>query len=366
MSLLIFIAILIALIWVHELGHFSAAKLFGIRVDEFAIGFPPRLLRVRWGETDYTFNLLLVGGFVRIHGEDPGTSAHDKRSMAGRHRLVQATVISAGIIMNLLFGWLVLSAGYMAGMTSQIGAHDMQYYSDTGVKIVYVLPDSPAAKAGLKEGDTITRVITGTAESSVIEPAVGSGGASVQEFIEQRADESFIFSLRRADETVNILVRAEEGIVEGKKAVGIQMADIGTLTLPPHLALVQGAQSAVDLTVSTAQGLTAFFGKLFTGKAEWSEVAGPVGIAGVGAGAVEDGFAAAAFITALISINLAIINILPIPGLDGGRLLIIAVEAVIRRPLSQNLVAGLSLAGFALVITLMLAVTYHDIARLIG
>src|SRR3989338_5679100 len=115
MSLFIFIAILVALIWVHELGHFVAAKFFGIRVDEFAIGFPPRLLRIKYGETEYTFNLLLVGGFVRIHGEDPGTDARDPRSMASKPRLVQAGGLGAGVAMNLMVGRPPPPRGLTAG-----------------------------------------------------------------------------------------------------------------------------------------------------------------------------------------------------------------------------------------------------------
>lgn len=363
MSLLIFIAILVVLIWVHELGHFSAAKLLGIRVDEFAIGFPPRLLRIKYGETEYTFNLLLLGGFVRIHGEDPGTDAADPRSMASKNRALQALVIAAGIIMNLLFGWLVLSAGYMAGMPASPSQAAVGEVRDTRVTIVYVLPDSPAARAGFESGDSIERITSATAQ---FDPAPGSDGIQTQEFIAAHAEESLIFSIDRGEEPMSLLVKAEEGIVEGKKAVGIQMADVGVLQLPVHLALVQGAVSAKDLTVSTAQGLWYFFGELFRGNAKWTDVSGPVGIAGAGAGAVRDGFAAAAFITALISINLAIINIIPIPGLDGGRLLIIAIESVLRRSVPAKVIGVLSLMGFALIVVLMLAVTYHDIVRLLG
>src|SRR3989344_4036372 len=321
MSLFIFIVILVALIWVHELGHFTAAKLFGIRVDEFSIGFPPRLLCVQWGETRYSLNLLLVGGYVLIHGEDPGTDAHDKRSLASRSRFVQALVIVAGVAMNLIFGGVMLSAG-----------------------------------------DTIQTLTTGTARLD----AAGETAAGVQEFIAAHSNESFVFSITRDGKAQNFVLRAEDGIVDGRKAVGIQMNDVGLLQLPPHLALIEGARAAKDMTISTAVGLGTFFGELARGKAQWDQVAGPVGIAGAGASAVGKGFASAAVITALISINLALINLIPIPGLDGGRLLIIAVEGVIRRRISPKIITGLSLAGFALLIALMLLVTYHDVAKLVG
>src|SRR6185436_17195177 len=116
MALLIFIAILIVLIWVHELGHFSVAKLFKVRVDEFAIGFPPRLFSRVWGETRYSLSLILVGGYVKIFGENPGEGQGDPRALTSKNRGIQAAVMLAGIAFNLLFAWLALSAGYMYGL----------------------------------------------------------------------------------------------------------------------------------------------------------------------------------------------------------------------------------------------------------
>lgn len=361
MSLAIFILILIALIWVHELGHFSAAKFFGIRVDEFAIGFPPRLLRVRYGETEYTFNLLLFGGFVRIHGEDPGTDAKDPRSMAGKPRLVQASVIVAGVVMNLLVGWLALSAGYMVGMSATPDSSLFGEPQRVRATVGLVFPNSPAEKTGLKAGDSILALETG---SQKIEGALLADQVTV--FIAAHQEESMVVTVLRKGQEQVFVAKPEEGFAEGKKALGISMADVGVLKLPPHLALLQGAVLAKDVTIATALGLAAFFSELVRGAADWQSVAGPIGIAGAGSNAVQEGFAAAAYLTALISINLAIINIVPIPGLDGGRLLIIIVESVLRRPVSPKIVTGLSLGGFGLLLLLMLLVTYHDIAKLVG
>lgn len=367
MFLLIFILILVALIWVHELGHFTVAKLFGIRVDEFAIGFPPRLLRVRWGETDYTFNLLLVGGFVRIHGENgemderPVPAGRQSRSMAAKPRVVQAAVILAGITMNLLVGWLALSAGYLVGMQAVSGTQAFGEVRDVHAVIAQVLPESPAQKVGLMAGDIVQSLQTGTQPAEQILSAT-----QVTSFIGAHQDESVVVTVLRDKQEKVFVAKPEAGFATDKKALGISMADVGLLQLPVHLALLQGAVSAKDLSISTTQGLGAFLSQLVRGAADWNSVAGPVGIAGAGSSAVQNGFAAAAFITALISINLAIINLLPIPGLDGGRLVIIMVEGIIRRPVSPTVVNTLSLAGFALIILLMVVVTYHDIARLVG
>ncbi len=361
MSLLIFIAILVALIWVHELGHFTAAKLFGIRLDEFAIGFPPRLLRVRYGETEYTFNLLLLGGFVSIHGENPGTDALDPRSMASKPRLVQATVIVAGVLMNLVFGWLALSGGYMAGMAAAPNTSAFGTVQDVRATVTQVLPNSPAEKVGIVAGDKIQSLQTGLQKLEL-----PLNATNVTQFIGDHQNESFVVGVLRQNAEKVFVAKPEDGFADGKKAIGISMADVGVLQLPPHLALVQGAISAKDLTISTAVGLGNFFSQLFRGVADWGSVSGPVGIVGAGSNAVQSGFAAAAFITALISINLAIINLIPIPGLDGGRLLVIIIEGIIRRPISPKIITTLSLTGFALIIALMLVVTYHDITKLVG
>mgnify|MGYP001558277184 CR=1 FL=1 len=361
MFLLIFILILVALIWVHELGHLLVAKLFGIRVSEFNIGFPPRLFSVRWGETRYAVSLILVGGYVSIFGEDGEEGKGNPRSMASKPRVVQAAVIVAGVAMNLLVGWLALSAGYMAGMQATPGTSAFGEVRDTHATVTQVLPGSPAQKVGLAAGDKIESLQTGTQRGEQIQSA-----EQATNYIAAHQNESLLVTVLRGTEEKVFVAKPADGIVVGKKALGVSMADVGILQLPVHLALLQGAVSAKDVTVSTAQGLGIFFGSLVRGVADWNSVAGPVGIAGAGSSAVQDGFAAAAFVTALISINLAIINLVPIPGLDGGRLLIIIIEGIIRRPVSPRVVNTLSLTGFALIILLMVVVTYHDIARLVG
>jgi regulator of sigma E protease len=377
MSLLIFILILVALIWVHELGHFSAAKLFGIRVDEFGIGFPPRLLRIKWGETEYTFNLLLVGGFVKIHGEDPGEEgvARDPRSMASKPRPVQALVIVAGVLMNLLFAWLVFSVGYAAGMPTSASYDGIGTVTNVQPTIVGVMPGSPAQTAGLQEGDIIKSIETSDAKFDLRTLGRSPTGEAlntdrqaqqITDFIAAHQDQSLVVTVQRGDEEKTVVAKGVEGLVSGRKAVGMSLDDVGTLRLPPHLALMQGAVTTGNITVLIIRDLGSFFGNILRGAANFTEVAGPVGIATIGSRAVETGFAQVVTITALISINLAVINLLPIPGLDGGRLLIIIIEGVLRRPVTPKVVTALTVAGLLFIVTLMVLVTYHDIAKLVG
>lgn len=363
MTILIFILILVALIIAHEFGHFIVAKLFGIRVDEFGVFFPPRLLAWKRGETTYTLNALPFGGFVKIYGEstaDDPSAASNPRSFVAKPRLVQAAVIVAGIVFNLLFAWLVLSAGYMVGIQTPVEHRGVGTVQNPKVLIEAVLPDSPAQKAGLKMGDELLSVETGTGE---LAPGFTSDGAL--QFIQSHENESMVLNIERDGQQLNVLAKPADGIVPGHKAIGIQMDDVGILKLSLPLALVQGAIIGKEMTVETAQGLWGFFSTLVRGKADFASVSGPIGIVSLGSSAVKQGAAATIILTAIISINLAIINLIPIPGLDGGRLLFIAIEAATRRPISETLALRLTIAGFALLITLMLVASYHDILHLI-
>lgn len=361
MSFIIFILILVALILVHEFGHFIVAKLCKIKVEEFGIFFPPRLFSIRKGETEYSLNTLPFGGFVRIFGENHNEHANDPRSFASKPRYTQAAVVVAGIVMNIIFAWLTLSAGYLVGLPTSVDRNTVGEVVDARTIIASVIPGSPAAKSGVIAEDEVVSV--STAEDILMSPIHAN---AVQTFIAEHANQSIILTVLREGEEKVFIARPVEGVVEGRKVLGVQLGDVGTLQLPLHLAFIEGARLTYDMTVGTAQGIVAFLGQIMSGTANFGSVAGPIGIVNIGAGAVTEGFAAAVVLTALISINLAIINLLPIPGLDGGRLLIIGIESVLQRPVSRKITLAVTVVGFAFLITLMLVVSYHDIARLVG
>jgi regulator of sigma E protease len=369
MTLVYFILILVVLVIVHEFGHFIVAKLCGIRVDEFGIFFPPRIASFKKGETEYSINWLPFGGFVKIFGENYNEGQMEPRSFVNKPRYVQAAVIVAGIVFNLLFAWLVLSAGYLAGIPTSPGTQTFGTVTNVQVLITDVLPNSPAEKSGLLASDQIEEVQTATAALDVrsLVQTENSGAAdTVTNFILAHQNESVIVTVSRDGVQKSFLAKAEDGIIPGHKAIGVELSDVGTLRLAPPQALLQGAVLGYDITINTAQGLATFFKQLITGTADFSQVAGPIGITVFGAATLKQGWVAAALLTALISINLAIINLIPIPGLDGGRLLIIIIEAIIRRPIRPSLVMKATMVGFALLILLMVVVSYHDIVRLIG
>ncbi len=360
MALFIFVIILIALILVHEFGHFVMAKLSGMRVEEFGIGFPPRLFGIQKGDTLYSFNLLLFGGFVRIFGESTETDVQPGgRRFTDKPWYLQGTVVIAGILCNLLFAWILLSAGYMVGIPAAANS-GVGTIAHPHTTIVSVVPGSPADKVGLMSGDQITAVETGaTALSS------GADALHVQQFIANHQTQSIVLSVERHGMQKTFLVTPAPGIVLGERVIGVELADVGIVQLPFFQALKQGAVLFWHMTVSTAQGLVVFFAALFKGTANFSQIAGPIGIADIGASAVQQGASATLVLTALISINLALINILPIPGLDGGRLTLLLIERARGRAISERLMTRLTLLGFALLIALLIAVSYHDILHLL-
>ncbi len=361
MSVFLFIVILVALILVHEFGHFLAAKRAGIRVDEFGIGFPPRLWGIRRGETLYSINALPFGGFVKIYGEDKNdidTPQEDvSRSLVARSRGIQAWVIGAGIICNLLFAYVLFSVGYMIGFPTTVDHEGLGVVKDPQVLVVNVGPGTPAERAGLASGD----VIVALAENGDrIEP---KNADEARTFIAAH-DEEITLSYKRGEEEGEVTVEPQSGIVEGRKAIGVLLDDVGTLQLPPHLALVEGARLTWSVTEATFVGLAGFFGNLLTGEADFSSISGPVGIVGYVGDAAAIGFISLLSLTALISINLAIINLIPFPALDGGRLFFLLVEVVTRRPISVNVTRVANTLGFVLLILLMVVVTYHDVLKL--
>lgn len=362
MSILLFILILAILILAHELGHFIAAKRAGVRVDEFGLGFPPRLYSKKIGETVYSVNAFPVGGFVKIFGEDPSAESQRgkdaSRSLTHKSKLVQAWVISAGVVFNLLFAWLLLSVGFMVGMPYSVddSVHGSNVQNPV-LTITQVLPKSPAETAGLKGGDAIVALSAG--KDSLNNPRV----ETTQKFI--ASHDELTLTYKRGGEEKTTLVRPHDGLVDGRRAIGISMDIVGVLKLSPYEAFTLGVTTTLSLTQATVVGLFDFFKNMFIGQTDLSGVAGPVGLVGVVSDAGALGFMHLISLTALISINLAVINLLPFPALDGGRLFFILIEWIKRSPIKPEIANAANGIGFLLLIALMTFVTFHDVVNII-
>ena len=370
MAILIFLIVLIVLILVHELGHFLVAKACGIRVDEFGLGFPPKIFGVKYGETTYSINWIPFGGFVKIFGENPDEDSISgpgaSRSMVNKPKWQQFLVLVAGISFNIIFAWLLISFGFMSGLPSSVSQYPSANFSNTKIVITSVLSGSPAEKSGLKVGDAIEMMYTGSSASTRA-LAVGSNKAdvvAVQNFIAGSTNLPITITVAEGDIKKDIEVTPVSGLVEGKAALGIGLDAIGTLRLPIHKALYEGAKLTWDLTKATAVGLGTFLKNLIIAKADLKQVTGPIGIVGLVGDAASLGFIYLLSFTAFISINLAVINLLPFPALDGGRILFILIEAIKRSPIKPKVANTLNTIGFGLLLLLMLVITFHDVLKL--
>jgi len=362
MSIILFFLVLFLLVIVHEFGHFIIAKWAGIRVDEFAFGFPPRIGSIKRGETRYSFNALPLGGYVKIYGENANEVSDDadkKRSFTAQNRFVQASVIVAGVVFNLALAWVLISVTLMMGISARDNEKGAPI-ENARLMITAVREGAPAEVAGLKSGDILLSIGNEITSVDVLNPD------TVSEFISPRKDEQITFTILREEEKMSIAVTPVEGIVEDRAAVGISMDMVGILQLPPHLAFIEGAKRTYYFTTVTAVGLWDFLSNAIVGKSDFSQVTGPVGIVNAVGEAADVGFVNLLLFTAIISINLAIINIIPFPALDGGRLLFIIIETVIRRPIGVTVTNLLNVVGFALLMLLMVLVTWSDVSKLLN
>ena len=360
MSILIFIVVIVALIVVHEFGHFIAAKLSGMRVDEFGLGYPPRALLIgKWGETEYTLNWIPFGGFVKIYGEDGGEGS---RAFSTRPRLLQAIVLVAGITMNLVFAYVLITGALVAGTPRALSEAELSRAEHVELAVARVLPGSPAARAGLLSGDSIL-----SAEGSV-GAWRASDPKSFSAFVAASGGDPVTLSVKHNGRIAPITATPVTGIATSdpeRYALGVEVATIGVVPVSFPQALVEGATLTWGAIALTAQGLAHFFYGIFTFSADLSQVAGPVGIAGIVGSASAQGLGDLLSIVAIISINLALINLIPVPALDGGRLLFVLIEGLIRRPIKPRVTRAMNAVSFVLLILLMAVITAHDIFKIV-
>lgn len=361
MNILIFVIVLAVLILVHELGHFIVAKKSGVKAEEFGIGFPPRILTLfRWRGTDFTLNLLPFGGFVKIFGENPSeeeiSPEERKQNFSYQPKSIQALILVAGVAFNLIFAWILISVGFMYGLPSAQEPDSPYTVVNERLTVLGVLDESPALEAGIKTGDKIIGIESGQSSLNELNPE------SVSNFIS--GEDVLTVEVERGEEVLSFEITPEEGIIEEGRAIGISMGMIGTLKLPPHLAIWEGAKNTASLTGAVAVGLVQFIGQTVTGQADFSQIAGPVGIVGLVGDASALGFIFLIQFTAFISINLAVLNLFPFPALDGGRLLFVLIEAVKGSAINPKVANTLNAAGFIFLLILILLVTVNDVIRL--
>jgi regulator of sigma E protease len=257
-----------------------------------------------------------------------------------------------------LFAWLLFSLGFLIGIPAPVENSFGAEVQNPALTVVALLPNSPAEEVGLRTGDKIVNVTN--KEGEMVENLEAE---SVSIFITESNQPVFI-EVDRGAKILNFEVTPRNIEDEGKKLIGVQMDMVGTLSLPIHKAFVEGAKATYQITHLTLTGIFKLIKDAVVGKADLSSVTGPVGIVGLVGDASRLGFSYLLTFTALISINLAVVNLIPFPALDGGRLLFVAIEAITKKPVNSKFAGIANTVGFFLLIGLMLIVTYRDIVKL--
>lgn len=353
---LLVIAILVFLIVVHELGHFIAAKLSGVRVDEFGIGYPPRAFRfIKLGDTEYTLNWIPFGGFVRLFGEE---EEKGRGSFAEAPRWKQALILIAGVAMNAIAAWGLFAGAYSVGVL-----HPVEN-SVPGARLIVtdIVPGSPADAAGIKPADHIVEVkdATGSAELTP---------EGVLDFVSVRAGKEVSVTFVHVNATSTATLRPAHAVVaaeSGRPAIGLGLALVTTEALPVKEAIIEGYYATKGTFALVSQGLWKLVTDAFRGAANLADVVGPVGLVSAVGEAADNGWGYVLSLAAFISVNLVIINLFPIPALDGGRLVVVIIESIMRRSAPRIVVQLVNTVGLALIIMLMVTVTYHDVSRLLA
>ncbi|HLG68985.1 MAG TPA: RIP metalloprotease RseP [Chloroflexota bacterium] len=335
------IPILLLLVFVHELGHFVTAKLAGITVREFGFGYPPRIFGITYKGTIYSLNLLPLGGFTRMEGEDGSeAAAMNPGSFASKPKRTRTVVLAAGSIMNAILAPLLLTAVFMIGMPTPTGR----------VFISGVQSDSPAAQAGLQAGDQVTDV-------------QGHPIHSVQDFRDQvqfRLGQPTTIGIVRNGQASTLTLTPRENPPEGQGNVGVAIRDqLVNKQYPIWSAFAMGVQEAWHVFAAIWIGLFETIRGTIA-----PDFAGPVGIAQVTGEVAQLGPQALLEFAAFLSVNLAILNLLPIPALDGGRILFVVIEAIRGRRVDPRKEGVVHFIGMVILLTFIALISYHDLLNM--
>jgi regulator of sigma E protease len=353
-TLLTFIIVLGLLVFVHELGHFVMARILGVRVKEFGFGFPPRLWGTRRGETVYSINWIPLGGFVRLHGEDG--EEHDAGSFVAQRAWKRFLILIAGVSMNVLLAAAVFTVGFAVGLPTDMSAGTPSggRVRDIQVQIIEVAEGSAAAGIHLQPGDGLL-TLNGQDVTSVEDAQRIARDAGVS-----NVDLTYRRSGRVEQGRVTLATIPNTNVT----GLGVSLVKVGTVSYPLYRAAWEGIAAAGVGFWAIVQAFGQLIGNLAQTGSVGGDVAGPVGIAVLTGQVSRLGFAYLLQFVALLSLNLAIINILPIPALDGGRVLFLAIEKLRGKPVSRSVEARIHNTGFAILIALVTLITFRDVIKL--
>ncbi len=351
-TVIIFILVLGLLIFVHEFGHFIVAKKSGMKVEEFGFGFPPKLFGIKRGDTTYSINLLPIGGFVRILGED-GEKVDDPKSFASRSVGIRAAVISAGVVMNIVLAIFLFIICFKVGIPTVVDSPEKVNVRDEKVQIINISEGSPAQEAGVIIGDSILEIADIPVESV----------EQVQDSINSSLGKELAVKISRGEEIINLTLKPRIDPPEGEGATGIALVKTGIVSYPWHISIWKGIEATFSMLIAIIVAFAGILKNIFMGQGVSEGLAGPVGIAVMTGQMAKLGFVYILQFTAILSINLAILNFLPFPALDGGRMMFLILEKIRGKKVKKKTENMIHAAGFVILIALMILVTFRDIFK---
>jgi len=383
MTGIIFILILLVLVLIHEAGHFFAAKISGVKVDEFAFGFPPKLFSIKKGETNYIFNALPLGGYVKIFGEngDDKDSKNNNRNFSNKNPFIKIFILAAGVVMNFILAYFLISLSVYINKAvplDNLSPQDYQKYlsenkiGDKSFVIEDISKNSPAEKSGLVVGDEIENIFinkNNKDNSSDFDLKKDNLNQNITSVLSRKINESdtdsLVFTIKNKDGKINdIKVSPVENDSLNKKLIGLSISSFIDVKLSAFDSLKIGFEKTINFTSETLKGFGDLFKNLFTKGQISKDVSGPVGLINAVSQAKSLGIEYIILLAAVLSISLGVFNILPFPALDGGRILFVIIETITKRKISEKWQNILNTAGFVFLILLMIIITIKDIMKL--
>ncbi len=358
-TLLLFIGILVIVVIGHEFGHFIVARWNGVKVEEFGFGLPPKIwgFKPKGSDTEYNINLLPIGGYVKLLGEE-GDKRDNPESFASKKPWQRIAILSAGVIMNIIIAVIAFTIVGMLGTQVQINESDIDsgQYTNVTTLITSVAEDSPAKAAGLRFGDEIQSI-------NGIKVVTQS---EVSQVINENAGKSIDIVVNRGDETITKNITPRENPPEGQGATGITIELTGLQKLSFFESFKLSFVRIYVIVTTTLSILGQMIASIFTRAPlpPEAEVTGPVGLVQIVGDFQDLGVAYIITFIGLISTSLALFNILPIPALDGGRIVFVIIEWIKKSPVSQTVENRFHLVGYSILLLLMLLVTAKDIIKL--
>jgi regulator of sigma E protease len=350
--IVLFILSLFILILLHEFGHFILAKKFGVKVEEFGIGYPPRLFGKKIGETLFSINLLPLGGFVKIHGEEE--KSDDPRSFGQKPLWQRALIVFGGSISFWLISIIILSIVMNMGAPQMVD-DEMQDLQNPQVQIVAVASESPAGEAGLRAGDVISKLRLNDNVISV------DRVKEVQEFTQENKGKEVTLIIKRGKEILEMVLIPRVSPPENEGPMGIALARIVIESYPWQEAIKKGISGTVNLTVLIVKGWGQALGNFVLGVPTGVQIMGPIGTTKKAAEIGQLGITYFLQFVAMVAVYVGMFNLLPIPALDGGKLLFLGIEKIKGKPIPQKLEQRINTFFFILLVALIILVSIREV-----